>query len=103
MTLITPRIVRGLIVMLPALLLSGIVLIPSMDATHHWFSTIALLAAMLVLLDGTSLPRVIVAGGLCGVAGYFTQTKGAAVVAGLALYPLSPKRKPHLRMELLAR
>ena len=93
MTLIASRIVRGLIVMLPALLLAGIVLIPSMEATHHWFSTIALLAAILVLLDGTSLSRVIVAGGLCGVAACFTQTKGATVVAGLAIYLLSTKRK----------
>lgn len=93
MTLIASRLVRGAIVMLPAFLLAGVVLIPSMEATHHWFSTVALLSAMLVLLGGTASPRVAVAGGLCGIAACFTQTKGAVVVACLAVYLISTQGK----------
>ncbi len=40
--------------MLPALLFTGFVLYGSLDPTHHWFSTFAVMAAMLVLLDGTN-------------------------------------------------
>ena len=93
MTLIASRLVRGAIVMLPAFLLTGIILVPSMEATHHWFSTVALLSAMLVLLGGTALPHVAVAGGLCGIAACFTQTKGAVVVACLAAYLTSTHGK----------
>jgi len=85
-TLIASRLVRGPILMLPGLFLAGLALLPSMEATHHWFSTVALLAAMLVLLGGATLPRVAVAGGLCGVAACFTQTKGAAALGGLVVY-----------------
>ena len=93
MTLIASRLVRGTIVMLPAFLLTGVALMPSMEATHHWFSTVALLSAMLVLLGGTALPRVVVAGGLCGIAACFTQTKAAVVVACLAAYLTSTHGK----------
>jgi hypothetical protein len=86
MTLIAARIVRGAIVVLPALLLAGFVLLCSVDATHHWFSTVLILAALLVLIDGTSWKRVAAAGALCGLAASFTQSKGALAVAGFVVY-----------------
>jgi hypothetical protein len=86
MTLIASRLMRGAVVILPSLLFAGFVLLCSQDATHHWFSTVAILGALLVLLDGISLPRVAVAGGLCGLAACFTQTKGATVIVGLLVY-----------------
>jgi hypothetical protein len=85
-TLISLRILRGSVVFLPGLLLAGLILPVAADATHHWFSTIAVLAAVLVLMDGTTLPRVAAAGALCGLAACFTQTKGALGLAALGLY-----------------
>ena len=80
------RLVRGWFVILPALLLTGIVLCYSLDSTHHWFSTVALMGAVWVLFDRRSLVRVAAAGVFCGVAASFTQTKGAAAVIALVAY-----------------
>ena len=48
-----------------------------MDATHHWFSSLANMLAILVLLTGRSYFRIIVAGCLVGLAAFCTQTAGA--------------------------
>ena len=86
MTLISMRVLRGFSVFLPGLFLVGFLMLVSLDGTHHWFSTVAALAALLVLLGGTTLPRIAVAGALCGVTACFTQTKGATVLAGFVVY-----------------
>ena len=85
-TLISMRVLRGFSVVLPGLFLVGFLLLMSLDGTHHWFSTVAGLSALLVLLGGTTLPRIAAAGALCGVTACFTQTKGAAVLVGFAVY-----------------
>jgi hypothetical protein len=80
---------RGLATLLPALFLVGFLLIDeSFNATHHWFCTVAAMAAMLALLEGVTAPRIALAGGLAGLATCFTQTTGAFVVAALAIYLL---------------
>jgi hypothetical protein len=49
-----------------------------LDATHHWFSSLANLAAVLTLLPHRTFQRVAAAGVLFGIASFFTQTRGAA-------------------------
>lgn len=88
MTLCAARVVRGAFVLLPGVLLCGFVLYGSLDATHHWFSTALVMAALLVLVDGTTMRRVAVAGALCGLTASFTQTKGATVTVGFLIYLL---------------
>src|SRR5579862_2609187 len=39
-----------------------------LDATHHWFSLLAVMAAVAVLMQGSSAPRVLICGALTGVA-----------------------------------
>lgn len=65
MTLIAGRLMRGFVVLLPGLLLAGFVLLGSLDATHHWFCALTAVAAVMVLLDRITLPRVAVTGALC--------------------------------------
>jgi hypothetical protein len=86
MTWCASRLVRGWLVILPAVCLMGFVLCYSLDPTHHWFSTVALMGAVWMLFDGHSLARVAGAGAFCGLAASFTQTKGAAAVIGLVAY-----------------
>ena len=86
MTLIASRLMRGAIIVLPGLLLASFILLASTDATHHWFSTIAILGALLVIMDGITLPRIAIAGALSGVAACFTQSKGAMAVAAFVVY-----------------
>ena len=86
MTLASGRVMRGNVVALPALLFAGPVLSQSADATHHWFSTVLVLAAMLILLGKITILRIVAAGACCGAAACFTQTKGAMAVAGFVTY-----------------
>jgi hypothetical protein len=84
-TLISKRVLTGAAVFLPALLFLGFALPSSLYATHHWFSTLGVLAAVLVLLDRVDIKRAALAGTFCGMAGCFTQTKAAiAAVAVIA-------------------
>jgi hypothetical protein len=85
-TVIAQRFMVGAVSLLPALLFAGFILHGGLDPTHHWFSTVAVMAALLVLLEGTGTYRVVVAGVLCGLAACFTQTKGAAAVAAFIVY-----------------
>lgn len=48
-----------------------------MDATHHWFSSLANLVAVLVLMPGSSRMRIGAAALLIAMAAFFTQTAGA--------------------------
>jgi hypothetical protein len=86
MTWCAARLVRGWYVLLPAALLIGFVLGYSLDPTHHWFSTVALMGVVWMLFNGQSLYRVAGAGAFCGLAASFTQTKGAAAVIALVAY-----------------
>ena len=86
MTWCAKRLMHGIFIVLPAILLIGFVLSGSMDATHHWFSTLAVMGAVAALFERTSLRRIAVAGAMCGLAASFTQTKGAAVLFALVIY-----------------
>lgn len=85
-TLASVRIMRGYIAFLSALMLIGLVFPGSADATHHWFSTIPILGAALVLFEGVTRKRVAAAGLLCGLTACFTQTKGVTALLGFVAY-----------------
>lgn len=91
-TLIASRILRGPLILLPALLFLIFDFNSALDMTHHWYSTLFVLAAVAVLSGGEGIPRVIAAGSLCGVAMLFTQTSGALAVVALVIYLLWLRR-----------
>lgn len=89
MTWCARRLMPAAFVLLAAALMIGFVLYGSLDATHHWFSTVLVLAAACVLLDhNASYLRVGIAGVLVGGATSFTQTKGVAVAIGIGVFLL---------------
>lgn len=57
-----------------------------LDATHHWYSTLAVMAALATLIDARSSSRLAAAGALCGLATWFTQSRGLAGALGFAVY-----------------
>jgi len=67
-----------------------------LDATHHWFSVLAGLCAVRVVMPERTLPRIAIAGVLLGVASFFTQTTGVAgllaLIASLAWEHASSER-----------
>lgn len=49
-----------------------------LDATHHWFSLLAAMGAVDLLMPERTAFRIALAGALLGVASFFTQTVGVA-------------------------
>jgi hypothetical protein len=94
-TLASSRIMRGAIVLLPALLFTGFILLQSTDTGHHWFSTFFVLIAMLVFFGELTFPRIALAGAMCGLAACYTQTKGVTAVLGFVLYLIWKTRRDH--------
>lgn len=79
-------VLGGALIFLPALLFLVFDYTNAFDATHHWWSTLFLVAAVGVLLDGMSDRRIFAAGTLCGVATLFTQTQGGLGLAAIAVF-----------------
>jgi hypothetical protein len=52
----------------------------SLNATHHWFSVLAIMGAIKVYTAETSAARTLGAGTLLGLASFFTQTHGAVAL-----------------------
>lgn len=68
-----------------------------LNATHHWFSLFAILAAILLLWTDRSPARMAMAGALIGLATFFTQMAGAAAwfAFASALYYAREPAAPH--------
>jgi len=91
-TWIASRILTGALALLPALLFLVFDFSSGLDLTHHWYSTLAALAAVGVLMEGVSLRRIVAAGALCAIATLFTQMQGGLTFLALAVYLLWRKR-----------
>jgi hypothetical protein len=91
-TWVASRVLRGALVLLPALLFLVFDFSSGLDLTHHWYSTLAALAAVGVLIGGVSLQRILAAGALCGIATLFTQTQGGLTFLAVAIYLLWRKQ-----------
>ncbi|MFZ0964139.1 MAG: glycosyltransferase family 39 protein [Terriglobia bacterium] len=73
----------------------------NLDPTHHLYSATAVMGALTILLEKRSFARVAVAGGLCGVAVCFTQSRGAMAAVGLALFLLWEGRREKQPLQTL--
>ena len=66
---------HGRAVYLPGLLLLTFSLYSSLDATHRWYSVLAVMAAVALLIEKRTYARLAVAGLLFGVASFFTYPR----------------------------
>jgi hypothetical protein len=80
---IASRLVKRPLAAVATLLFATFVYGGQLNATHHWFSVLLILIAVLVLMDGRSLKRIGIAGVLLALATFFTQTHG--IIATLAI------------------
>jgi len=85
---ISKRIMNGWATILPGLLFLTFAFHNWLDASHHWFSTIAVLTGLTVVIERRSPVRLAGAGALCGLAFFFTQFRGIVAVLGFAVYLL---------------
>ena len=97
-------VLTGASIYLPGLLFLVLDFDTIKDATHHWYSTLLILAATGVLLGGRSLRRVAICGALCGLATLFTQSQGALSLLALAawLYWTGDERRQRRSRQLAA-
>jgi len=92
MVLISRKILGPKNVLLPALLFLVCSYHAMLNATHHWFSLLAMLAAIAVVIDTRSVPRVALAGMFSGLAALFTHAEGLMCLLGLACFLLWERR-----------
>ena len=83
---VSRRFCKGTAVYLPSLLFLTLTYGTTLDANHHWFSTLAIVGAMAVLLEARSWARLVGAGALCGLATWFTQSRGVIALAGFSIF-----------------
>ena len=86
--MISRKVLQGVSVFLPGLVFLTFSYRLQLEATHHWYSALAVLVALAVVIEARSPERLAVAGALCGVASFFTQTRGAMAVLGLSVFLL---------------
>jgi hypothetical protein len=98
-TVASARLMNGYVVLLPPLLFTGFILLGSADATHHWFSTVFVLAAMLILFDNVTLARITAVGICCGAAACFTQSKGVTALLGFLTYLILKSRRDNATLK----
>ncbi len=90
---ISRYVLSGPSVLLPGLLFLVLDFNSALDATHHWYSTLIVMAAAASLLGGRSFRRILTAGALCGVATIFTQTRGTLGLIAIAIFLVSVARE----------
>ncbi len=56
------------------------------NPVHHWYSQLAGMAGIAVLMERRTPARIAAAGMFCGLSACFTQTRGVAVAMGIALF-----------------
>jgi hypothetical protein len=87
--IISRRLLRGASIILPGFLFLAIPFRNAMGAgSHHWYSTLAVMTALAVLIDKRSPGRLVAAGALCGLGTWFNQTRGPAGLLGFAIFLL---------------
>ena len=60
----------------------------SQNATHHWFSVLAIMGAVKVVFARLTPRALVVSGALIGLAAFFNQTHGAAALLAFAVFLL---------------
>jgi hypothetical protein len=85
---IASRIMETRYALLAAALFLVLVYSKMLNATHHWFSVLAVMAAAAAILPGGARWRIALAGALLGAASFFTQTRGPFALLSLAAFIL---------------
>lgn len=91
--MISRKLITGPSAYLPPLLFLTFAFRSMLDGTHHWYSALAATAALAVVIESRSNRRLVAAGALCGVAAWFTSTRGPAALLGLAAFLLWERRQ----------
>ncbi len=83
---ISRKVMSARMALLPGALFLTIPFARFLDGTHHWFSGLAVVAAIAVLIEKRTPARIALAGALCGLALCFTQMRGLMSVLGIGAF-----------------
>jgi hypothetical protein len=78
---------------LPGVLFIAVPFRTTLDGTHHWYSTLAVMAALRTVIDRRDPPRLALAGVLCGIATCFTQLTGFVTILAIATFLTWERRR----------
>jgi len=90
---ISRKVLSGFTAYLPGLMFLLIAFHSDLVATHHWYSVLAVTAALALIVEERSPRRLAGAAALCALASFFTQTRGVVAVLGLAIFLCWEHRK----------
>src|SRR5579859_159151 len=79
--LIAQEILERHLALLSTLLFVTLIYTKLLNATHHYFSVLAIMGATAILIRGDSSRKLFIAGALLGIASFFTQTHGFVALA----------------------
>ncbi len=100
---ISHSVLAGATVYLPGLLFLVLDFNVIMDATHHWYSDLFLLAAAALLIEDRGSRHILTAGTLCGIAAIFTQSQGLLGLIAIAAWLwCTSEEQPSQRFRQLA-
>ena len=83
---ISRKLIGGAAAFLSGLLFLTLPFRSLLDGTHHWYSTLAVMAALVLVLEKRSGARWAMVGSLCGLAAWFNQSRGAAAVLAFGAF-----------------
>ena len=82
---ISGKLLSGRLIFLPSLLFLALPYSSYLDATHHWYSALAAIAALAIAIERRTAVRMIWAGALWGLGTCFSQSTALGTV-GFALF-----------------
>lgn len=94
---ISRKLMRGWAAYLPGVLFLTGSFYNALDASHHWYSVLAVMAAVAVVTEVRTRPRLAAVGVLCGLASFFTQARGVLAVVGFVLFLVWEHRRKAAR------
>jgi hypothetical protein len=100
---VSREVIVGMAAYLPSLMFLVFVYWRWLDPSHHWFSTLLMMGAAALVIRKRSTLRLVEAGAACGLAAFFTQTKGASAILGLAVFLLWEHRQKNQTWRTLLR
>ncbi|HEV2472328.1 MAG TPA: hypothetical protein VGS41_06670, partial [Chthonomonadales bacterium] len=83
---ISSKLMKGPSVLLAGILFLAVPFRTTLDGTHHWYSTLAVMAALRAVIERRDPLRLALAGVLCGLATCFTQLPGFATVLAIGSF-----------------
>ena len=91
--IISRKVLSGGAAYLPGVLFLTFLFGPMLDDTHQWYTALAELGAVSVIIEKRTPTRLLAAGAFCGLASFFTQTQGVFALVGVGIFLLWEGRK----------